>query len=268
MEHLTESTRFPFVRRVRRALHNRFRAASTWIVFHSVGRLVNAVKLPIMIEHRPDWHYDHPTFSQYGSFYRAWNSGNLRNNAGDMSRLYMLVQNCSQILHDGVQGDFVELGVYKGNSAAIFADFARRNDRKLFLFDTFAGFDRRDINGVDAIAHVEFGDTSVQGVQRLVGVQNVTYVQGFFPESCDGVDLPERIAIAHIDCDLHDPMKAALERFYPLMSRGGLMIMHDYSSGHWVGTTKAVDDFFADKPEKPILIPDKSGSAIVRIRSF
>ena len=92
----------------------------------------------------------------------------------------------------------------------------------------------------------------------------MTYVPGFFPESVKGVALPERLALAHIDCDLYEPMKAALESFYPRLSRGGLLIMHDYASGHWQGATRAVDEFFADKPEKPVIMPDKSGSAVIR----
>jgi hypothetical protein len=47
-------------------------------------------------------------------------------------------------------------------------------------------------------------------------------------------------------------------------SAGGILVLHDYSSGHWQGAKTATDNFFSDKPEKPILMPDKSGSAIIR----
>jgi hypothetical protein len=59
-------------------------------------------------------------------------------------------------------------------------------------------------------------------------------------------------------------VKAALECFYPRVSPGGILLLHDYSSGHWPGVRQAVDEFFQKLPEKPILIPDKSGTAIVR----
>lgn len=40
--------------------------------------------------------------------------------------------------------------------------------------------------------------------------------------------------------------------------------MHDYSSLCWPGATEAVDQFFADKPEFIIPVPDKSGTCVVR----
>lgn len=75
--------------------------------------------------------------------------------------------------------------------------------------------------------------------------------------------IPEGTAFAmvHLDCDLYLPTKAALEFFYPKMVRGGLLILHDYDSGCWPGVTLAADEFFADKPEGLIRIPDKSGTA-------
>jgi O-methyltransferase len=46
--------------------------------------------------------------------------------------------------------------------------------------------------------------------------------------------------------------------------KGGFLVMHDYSSLWWDGVEKAVDEFFAVKPEKVIPIPDKSGTAVIR----
>jgi hypothetical protein len=59
-------------------------------------------------------------------------------------------------------------------------------------------------------------------------------------------------------------MKAGLEFFYPRMARGGLLLLHDYSSLHWEGARQAVDEFCAANGEFPILLPDKSGSALIR----
>ena len=73
----------------------------------------------------------------------------------------------------------------------------------------------------------------------------------------------ERFALVHIDCDLGKPLKAALEFFYPRVSPGGLLVVHDYSSGWGKDVKPAVDKFMADKPETPILLPDKSGSVMI-----
>jgi Macrocin-O-methyltransferase (TylF) len=156
-------------------------------------------------------------------------------------------------------------GVYKGNSAKVLREIIGP-ERTLYLFDTFAGFDERDVTGIDARANrSSFQDTSLKAVREFVGTKDVVYVPGFFPESANTVTLPSRIALAHIDCDLYEPMKAALDLFYPRMAAGGVMMLHDYASDHWPGATKAIDEFFADKLESVVVLPDKAGTAIVRI---
>ena len=45
---------------------------------------------------------------------------------------------------------------------------------------------------------------------------------------------------------------------------GGLMIVHDYANPHWKGVREPVGAFLADRPERPVLLPDRSGTAIIR----
>ncbi|HXB61316.1 MAG TPA: TylF/MycF/NovP-related O-methyltransferase, partial [Acidobacteriaceae bacterium] len=115
------------------------------------------------------------------------------------------------------------------------------------------------------VKRLEFADTSIDYVRQTVGNDAVTtYVQGFFPESVTPEVTERSFALVHIDCDLYEPMKAALEFFYPRMPKGGMLILHDYSSGTWEGTTKAVDEFCQATGEYISLWPDKSGTAMIR----
>ncbi len=41
-------------------------------------------------------------------------------------------------------------------------------------------------------------------------------------------------------------------------------MMHDYMSMYWNGVERAVDDFFADKQEAIVPVPDKSGTVVIR----
>jgi hypothetical protein len=59
-------------------------------------------------------------------------------------------------------------------------------------------------------------------------------------------------------------MKAGLEFFYPRLAPGGLLLLHDYSSGCFPGAKQAVDEFAKTIPENIVLQPDKSGTAIIR----
>jgi hypothetical protein len=199
------------------------------------------------------------------NLYQRWTRGNQLNNNGDAPRFIALILNLRQLLTEGIEGDFAELGVWKGNSAAILADFASKSDRKLFLFDTFSGFDQRDIVGIDQKESPKFADTSIDYVKETVGHPgNTIYLPGFFPETITDEVSNSRFAFVHLDCDLYAPMKAALEFFYPRLSKGGMLVMHDYSSAWWEGAMRAVDEFCQETGEFVSLWPDKSGTAMIR----
>jgi O-methyltransferase len=249
--------------KVRRGLRNRYEDYLSEIIYSTVGYWLNRTRSRYMLDYRPDSHYNLNRFGDYERLLNGWLAGN-RTNCGDLSRFYAIYLNVNQVLTDDIPGEFVELGVYKGNSAILLATLARPAGRHVYLFDTFEGFDKRDFQGIDSKSHVGFADTSLAAVQEVVGIEGVTYVQGFFPESMSKVTMPDEIAVAHIDCDLYAPMKAGLEELYPRLSRGGIMLLHDHSSGRWPGATQAINEFFEHLPDKPILLPDKSGTAIVR----
>ena len=96
-----------------------------------------------------DIHHRTPEFR---ALYQSWIAGNRRGNGGDLTRLYAFILNIKHCLADGVAGDFAELGVWRGNSAAVLAHFAALSDRRVYLFDTFTGFDARDLRDVDGAA--------------------------------------------------------------------------------------------------------------------
>jgi hypothetical protein len=225
-------------------------------VLHSRSRLYAA--------HRPDWDFDFDTLPELRSLSDHWVSNNVENNAGDLPRLYALLLNINQVMADGVPGDIAELGVYRGNSAAVLALYGRRHGRSVFLFDTYEGFEARDLTGVDAGQSAAFGDTSLDLVRRNVGDDAVVYVKGYFPDTVTEDIARRHYAVVHLDCDLYAPIKAGLDFFYDRLSPGGIMIIHDYANPCWDGPKRAVDEFLPRIAETLVLIPDKSGTAILR----
>lgn len=215
--------------------------------------------------YRPDSDYVFDLQPEFGALRRKWLAKNRQSNGGDLSRLYFLILNIKQLFEENVAGDFAELGVFRGNSAAVLAHFARLDGRRVYLFDTFSGFDERDLQGIDAGRRAEFKSTSVSAVKRLVGGDGlVSYVAGFFPGSLTPEVYERSFAFVQLDCDLYEPMKAGLEFFYPRLVPGGMLVLHDYSSSAWAGAKRAVDEFCLTIFERPILLPDKSGTAALR----
>ncbi|MEA1840698.1 TylF/MycF/NovP-related O-methyltransferase [Agrobacterium tumefaciens] len=182
----------------------------------------------------------------------------------DMNRFFTFCLIYDQIKKENISGDIAELGVYKGKTSYILANFARALGRTAYLFDTFEGFDPKDIQGIDSSIPLQFSDTSLETVREFVGEDNVVYVKGYFPESATQIPDNLTFSVVHLDCDLYNPMMSALNYFYPRMVEGGFIIVHDYSSLHWDGAENAADEFFSDKPECLIPLADSGGSAIVR----
>jgi Macrocin-O-methyltransferase (TylF) len=184
-------------------------------------------------------------------------------NRGDMARFYFFCLVFDQIVKWSLSGDVAEIGVWKGNTATLIVNIARQLGRTAYLLDTFEGFNSADLDGLDAKRKIEFDDTSLEAVRSFVGDACVRYVAGYFPETA--VQIPEdaSFCLVHVDCDLYKPIYSALEYFYPRLVPGGFLIVHDYSSLHWDGAETAVDEFFADKPETGIPLPDGGGSVVI-----
>ncbi len=216
------------------------------------------------ITYQPDAAADFNQHPEFKTLLKNFIEGNQKNNAGDIVRLWALLMNCKQILADNIPGDFAELGVWRGNTAAVLQYYASISDRKLFLFDTFTGFDGRDLTGT-AITH-DFSNTSIDMVRQTLGTDygGTHFVKGYFPDCITKEHEHRQYALVHLDCDLFKPMEAGLNFFYPRMPRGGLFVLHDYSSGHWPGAKQAIDAFCHRTGEQLILMPDKSGSAFLR----
>jgi len=211
-----------------------------------------------------DFFNAHP---EYDSLFKKFIHLNEKNNCGDIHRLWSFILNCKHVCEQGVVGNFAELGVYKGNTAAVLAYYARQFNRHLDLFDTFTGFDQRDLRGIDANESKQsFNDAGLELVKKTIG-ENTDVCQfhaGYFPESISDQVRQNNYAIVSLDADLYEPTKAGLAFFYPRMTRGGMFFLHDYSSEMWPGSKKAIDEFCEKNNEYIVLMPDKSGSAFFR----
>jgi O-methyltransferase len=182
----------------------------------------------------------------------------------DRARFFQFSLIGDQIAKDGLTGDVAELGVWIGATASILSRIAHRQGRIIYLLDTFEGFPQRDLVGDDSIFKAEFGDTSLEVVRERVPGDHVRIIKGYFPESA--VQLPDSASfcLVHLDCDLRRPFESGLRYFWPRLVPGGFLIMHDYGSLYWEGLEKAVDEFFADRPESIVPVPDWCGSVVVR----
>ena len=105
-----------------------------------------------------------------------------------------------------------------------------------------------------------FRDVSVDDVRsRIPETQSTIFHVGRFPETFAGCDWP--IAFAHIDADIYQSVLDASAFSYEHLVPGGIIIYDDYGYPSCPGARRAVDEFYADKPERPLVL--NTGQAIV-----
>jgi O-methyltransferase len=187
----------------------------------------------------------------------------MRSQYPDKMRFYIWWFQVERLRLEQVPGAFAELGVYKGDSAKVLHHLDPT--RRFHLFDTFTGFTARDLHTETGEAATyttdNFADTDIPSVLKNIGGNHQIIVHpGYFPETAAGFNEP--LALVCMDADLYNPTKAGLELFYPLMSPGGVIMVHDYNH-KWPGIIKAVDEFVKGIPESIVLMPDINGTAVI-----
>ena len=160
-----------------------------------------------------------------------------------------------------IEGAIVEIGVYKGGSAKLIADHA--NGRHIYLFDSFEGMHRSTEH--DKHKAGDFDDTSVEGVRAYLGNRDdISLHPGWFPESAEGVEIGN-VSFVHLDVDLYESTLDGLRYFYPKLTRGGMILSHDYNSLSCPGVAKAFGEFFADKPESVVELAGTTQCLVVKL---
>jgi O-methyltransferase len=182
----------------------------------------------------------------------------------DYIRISTLELAAHEIKERNVEGAVAEVGVYKGKFARYINQFFP--DRKLYLFDTFKGFDASDVktevaNNLSA-GDQDFSNTSVKAVLSLMPHPEKCIVrEGFFPETTKGLE--EEFAFVSLDTDLFDPIYNGLVYFYPRLKKGGYIFVHDYNNDNYSGAKKAVRKYCEENNLPFVPIPDSTGSAII-----
>jgi hypothetical protein len=163
-----------------------------------------------------------------------------------------------------VEGDFVECGTLIGHGLLNFILLSEQmgTKRTYYAFDSFAGFPPPTEEDGESHAYAGYLASPPELVLRVLqdgGVpakvidERLQLVQGFF---CDTLSSYEgRIAVLHLDCDLYQSYQDCLSVLYDRVMPGGVILMDDYKDRKFPGATRAIDEFFEDKPETVQLVP-------------
>ena len=166
-----------------------------------------------------------------------------------------------------ISGSVAEAGVFRGEFAQ-YINHAFPN-RKLYLFDTFDGFDAQE-----ALREIKLGNCSDSFIEaykntniktvldKMENLKMIEIRQGFFPETAE--NLEDVYAFVSLDMDFEESIYQGLVYFYPRLSKGGYIFIHDYNSD-LRGVERAVDRYESDFNISLCKVPicDASGTLII-----
>lgn len=164
------------------------------------------------------------------------------------------LQHCvEQVLSDGVPGDLIETGVWRGGACILMRAVLRAHgvtDRVVWAADSFRGMPVADEDshpGDRELAAYRYNDViavdlpTVRGNFARYGLldDQVRFLPGWFHETLPTAPI-ERLAVLRLDSDLYDSTVQTLDSLYPKLSAGGFVIVDDY---HIPVCRKAVHDW-------------------------
>ena len=163
-----------------------------------------------------------------------------------------------------IPGAIVEAGCALGGSAIVLAR-SKAPERDMYVYDVFGLIPPpSDHDGDDVkqrYATIVAGESEGIGGGRYYGYEpdllakveanfdrfavnpsghNIHLVEGLFHETLHP-DWP--VALAHIDGDWYESVKVCLDRLWPVISSGGVIVVDDYYA--WTGCRRAVDEFIS-----------------------
>jgi len=177
-------------------------------------------------------------------------------------------------------GSIVECGTWRGGMS-LAASRIFGNQRQYILYDSFEGLPAPSVrDGEDAhwwAAHPEhprhFDNcrAELDEIRALFAHlrpgYSVSIVKGWFDETLDGAAIAP-IAWAHLDCDWYDSIHLCLERLWPYVLPGGIVVIDDYYD--WEGCRRAVHDFLSRHQSREAIerIGQHGGIAIRRLGTW
>lgn len=180
----------------------------------------------------------------------AWNNDQVSRNETD--KILEIACSCLES-----EGDFVELGCYKGDTSLLLAEILKGTDKQLYIYDSFEGLPEKGEKD-ESVAGENFKGGELYVTKREVKERflranlPVPVIKKAWFNELTGADLPEKIAFAFLDGDFYESIKDSLKLVEGKVVKGGAIVVHDYNNPALPGVAKAVDEWLVGKGYKII----------------
>lgn len=199
----------------------------------------------------------------------------------DQAKIMLLESSMREVERRRVRGDLLEMGIALGGSGIILTG-QMKSGRRYHGYDVFgmipppseadppAVHERyRTIaagrsEGIGGDVYYGYLDdlydrvaTNFADFGQPVDGERVQLHRGLFAET---LHPSGPVALAHVDCDWYEPVRLCIERVWPHLQPGGLMIFDDYTE--YGGCTRAVDEFTAAEADATLRASEPSAVVV------
>jgi Macrocin-O-methyltransferase (TylF) len=173
-----------------------------------------------------------------------------------LSRLDDLQGCVESIVREGVEGDLIEAGAWRGGASILMRatlDTLGADDRTVWVADSFQGFPEPEAEGPEDDRDLElrlndYGYLAApleevrEHFARFGCEQGVKFVPGFFEETMPALR-GGRWSLIRLDGDTYKATRLSLHALYPGLSVGGYLVIDDYYHAYLPQARRAVDEF-------------------------
>lgn len=167
----------------------------------------------------------------------------------DIYRCYALWRYAEQSAK--LVGDVLEVGVWRGGSAAVIAAALRHfgvTGKLVYLADTFRGVVKagpRD-DYYKGGEHADTTQETVRGLFAALDLNHYRLLPGIFPdETADSLPGASRFCLCHVDVDVYQSARDIAEWVWPRMPLGGVVVYDDYGFYGCEGVTAFGNEEFS-----------------------
>jgi O-methyltransferase len=176
-----------------------------------------------------------------------------------MKRLNNIEHCICTVLQEGIPGDFMETGVWRGGATIFMAGLNKHYSagRRVFVADSFEGLPPPDVkkwpqdSGDDHYTYpfLAVSEETVRGNFKRYDLldDSVIFIKGFFEESIPKAPVGT-LSVLRLDGDMYGSTMTVLQELYDRVSPGGFIIIDDWSI---LKCRAAVTDFLAERGLTP-----------------
>jgi O-methyltransferase len=165
----------------------------------------------------------------------------------------------SRILSDGIPGDLIETGVWRGGGCIFMRGCLKalgHPERVVWVADSFEGLPEPDLARTKerdfyhspvmqkAYEKMAASEEEVRRNFAAYGLldENVRFLKGWFKDTLSSASI-KQLALIRLDGDFYESTTDALNALYNKLVPGGFVIIDDYGEDVWTDCRAAVDEF-------------------------